>query len=663
MLNDVTISLDLNQLLGGDIDTRRTRVYVKTNVTNNTLIDTSTGETRLGDERVTLEADGTGSFTTWGVGADGNPTSWQTSVVVEYPRAGSRDRVTRTFGPYTITDADDGKTLAELEDEQAIPAEYQTAFTEQAQSYLDAQVAVAGIDDTDSAVAALLDDALVGPLTQAAGDTYVAGLIDDPASATTSSLTASFERTTMVSRALGDGTDQTATLNAEIAAATTAGKALALPAGTVTVASGLTIPDGAVLVGSGYGTTLNFTGSGTLLALASRLRVAVRDVRLHATHASATLLELSNSFRCVFDRVTFDGEHTSATGSTYRSQTGIKLLSNAGDNRFTDCDINNLGIGIFTDTIQNYFTGCNIGTCWKSIQGGDATGTNYRAGISFKNGTLVGTIGATDTHVDILGASADWWFAGVHMEKCDKALVVGSASGGGPRSFSLSDAFVASETTTLNLVGCRQPWLSNVTFSAESGGTPTDLVIDATNAAAGFASNLRPRAAFDFADSVFPAGWTVLGNRSGAGKVPRLLQAENWQALIPASAPTSGNANFGASAAFDATYYMNMYRVSTGAQNAEISWKVDLSAGTWSLQLAHKTETNRGIYTVQVDGVTVGTIDGYAPTGSNPTISTIAGITIATGGVHTVRLLMATKNASASSYYGTPSFLSFTRTA
>lgn len=190
-LNDVTISLDLNQLLGGDIDTRRTRVYVKTNVTNGTLIDTSTGETRLGDERVTLEADGTGTFTTWGVGADGNPTSWQTYVVVEYPRAGSRDRVTRTFGPYTITDADNGKTLAELEDQQAIPAEYQTAFTNQAQAYLDAQAAIAGIDDTDSAVAALLDDALVGPLTQAAGDTYVAGLIDDPASATTSSLSAS----------------------------------------------------------------------------------------------------------------------------------------------------------------------------------------------------------------------------------------------------------------------------------------------------------------------------------------------------------------------------------------------------------------------------------------------------------------------------------------
>lgn len=167
-LNDVTIGFDLAQILGGDFDSRRTKAYVTTNVANGTLMDTSTGETRLGDQAVTINADGTGEFTTWGVGAAGNPASWQTTLVVDYPRTGQNDRKVRSFGPYTLEDANDGDNITDLEDEQAIPAEYQTAFTEQAQAYLDAQAEIAGIDDTDSAVAALIEDELVGPLTNAA---------------------------------------------------------------------------------------------------------------------------------------------------------------------------------------------------------------------------------------------------------------------------------------------------------------------------------------------------------------------------------------------------------------------------------------------------------------------------------------------------------------
>lgn len=188
-LNDVTISLDLAQLLGGDIDTRRTRVYVSTNVPNNTLIDTSTGQIRLGDEKVTVETDGTGSFTTWGVGADGNPTSWQTTVTVEYARVGARDRQIRTFGPFTITDADDGKTLAELEDQQAVPPNYQTTFTasmetirDEAEAARDAAVDISNIDTSDAVVEALvLNTGGAGPLTSAALSASIGEQLETPA--------------------------------------------------------------------------------------------------------------------------------------------------------------------------------------------------------------------------------------------------------------------------------------------------------------------------------------------------------------------------------------------------------------------------------------------------------------------------------------------------
>lgn len=51
-LAESTISFDLNQILGADFDPRRTKAYVATNVANDTLMDTSTGETRLGDQAV-----------------------------------------------------------------------------------------------------------------------------------------------------------------------------------------------------------------------------------------------------------------------------------------------------------------------------------------------------------------------------------------------------------------------------------------------------------------------------------------------------------------------------------------------------------------------------------------------------------------------------------
>lgn len=193
-LSDVTVTFNLTQLLGEAFDARRTRAYVKTNVANGTLMDTSTGEIRLGDQKVTVGDDGTGSFTTWAPGADGNPTSWQTSLVVEYPRTGQRDRTVRTFGPYTITASVD---LADLEEEQAVPAEYLTTVTAQLDTYVteaeaarDAAVDISNIAVPDDVVSTLIEGTGgAGPLTRSAlsasyvpqggqtqFETYLAGL-------------------------------------------------------------------------------------------------------------------------------------------------------------------------------------------------------------------------------------------------------------------------------------------------------------------------------------------------------------------------------------------------------------------------------------------------------------------------------------------------------
>jgi hypothetical protein len=76
----------------------------------------------------------------------------------------------------------------------------------------------------------------------------------------------------------------------------------------------------------------------------------------------------------------------------------------------------------------------------------------------------------------------------------------------------------------------------------------------------------------------------------------------------------------------------------------------NVPAGTYSIQLAYKTNANRGKATFLVDGVTVGgTLDQYASSGTYPT-ATIGTVTLGTTGNHTFRMTVSGKNASSSGY-------------
>lgn len=146
------------------------------------------------------------------------------------------------------------------------------------------------------------------------------------------------------------------------------------------------------------------------------------------------------------------------------------------------------------------------------------------------------------------------------------------------------------------------------------------------------------------------------GGRASPSRVPRLIATENWNLTIPATAVASGVVNW-SGPVFSAARWMGIDRASSGAQHAEISWNANLSTGTWTLQLAHWKEPNRGIYSIYLDGVLAGTIDGYAAVAASG-LDALTGISVPASGKHTVRLVMGTKNAASSSYFGTPSFLS-----
>lgn len=87
------------------------------------------------------------------------------------------------------------------------------------------------------------------------------------------------------------------------------------------------------------------------------------------------------------------------------------------------------------------------------------------------------------------------------------------------------------------------------------------------------------------------------------------------------------------------------------AQNSEIAWDINLLAGTYMIGFTQAQGSDRGIYSVQLNDVQVGTADGYNA-GSAYVLSTVSAIAVATSGANELSLKMLTKNASSSSYKG-----------
>lgn len=138
------------------------------------------------------------------------------------------------------------------------------------------------------------------------------------------------------------------------------------------------------------------------------------------------------------------------------------------------------------------------------------------------------------------------------------------------------------------------------------------------------------------------------GLADGAVTAAKIAEIGSTVFIEPLSSFSNVNWN---SINFTTTYAKEFALESTGAQNAEVTWRVLLQAGTWKFTLMHSKAGNRGIYSVQIDGVEGGTIDGFAAAAANA-LDTITGISVANSGLKTLKLKMATKNASSSSFFG-----------
>jgi hypothetical protein len=453
-------------------------------------------------------------------------------------------------------------------------------------------------------------------------------------------------------------TDSTVAIQAKLDTLPVTGGTAYFPAGIYSCATALTIANNTRLYGEGKASEIRYTASsGNFITLTNKSFVTFDSLRfrMYDDTGSGTCFYLDNSFRCKWISCIVDGKHFSTdtiVPASNANQTGFEFRNNAGDNRIVACDINNFGAGIRTSTIMNHLCGGSIiGTCLIGVYG-DAG--SFAAGMTISDVvfTSPSTAGYCSFGIKIDVAANEWWVSNVWIEGADVGIQIGSGANG-PAAFSLINAMVAATTKVLDIQGARQTTLLNVKFGVNPAATPTALTINATNAAEGYAANLIDTQSFELSPTLFPPAWTY------QGRITKPHAA--WSRTIPVSMTAQAVTNWSA-VAFDVAYPMSITRASSGAQNATISWDVDLSAGTWNIGIAHVKGTNRGIFTVAIDAVTVGTVDAY---NGSPVVAfdAVTAVAVTVSGKHRVTLTMATKNASASSYFGTPSYLTFQRTA
>jgi len=85
------------------------------------------------------------------------------------------------------------------------------------------------------------------------------------------------------------------------------------------------------------------------------------------------------------------------------------------------------------------------------------------------------------------------------------------------------------------------------------------------------------------------------------------------------------------------------------AQNDELHYKVFLAVGTYTVKLSYREAGSMGIATIYLDDSSKGTIDMYAGGGADA-VGEVSSIAVATAGLYTLKIKIATKNGSATDY-------------
>ncbi len=84
--------------------------------------------------------------------------------------------------------------------------------------------------------------------------------------------------------------------------------------------------------------------------------------------------------------------------------------------------------------------------------------------------------------------------------------------------------------------------------------------------------------------------------------------------------------------------------------NDQVNYRFSCSGGTYTFRILGHTNTDMGIATLLIDGVSIGTIDWYAASLTRNVLKDLSGVVL-TAGNHILGMKAATKHASSTDYY------------
>ena len=221
----------------------------------------------------------------------------------------------------------------------------------------------------------------------------------------------------------------------------------------------------------------------------------------------------------------------------------------------------------------------------------------------------------------------------------------------------------------VNCAQCHQPggtglgaWDARIATSLSSAGIVNGILNDVRGDAAnrvlvpqdpGHTMLLRRMQNLPLAPRMPPIGSNVLDQASIA------LMAEWVNAIVPSSevtleAESLARTSVGATAALSADALAsggNWVSLNADGVGDTVDFTVPtLAAGTYAVKMSYKSHPNRGILSLKVDGVQIGTtLDQYAATAAYPERS-FGNVTFASSSSHIIRLTVTGKNTAAGAF-------------
>ena len=179
---------------------------------------------------------------------------------------------------------------------------------------------------------------------------------------------------------------------------------------------------------------------------------------------------------------------------------------------------------------------------------------------------------------------------------------------------------------------------------------------------AGTAGN-RPAAAGLIDGSVYYSTDTVVLSMVSGGAWVDMPSAGGTQAYIMPENYNSIGQGTWAYGVDDALYLNGRFTNTSETNGDNISYKVYLAAGTYTLRFHCLKGNSHGIVDIDIDGVEKASFDLYNAANIINQVISATGIVVAVGGLKTVRLRMDGKNGASSSYRMYLMAFSFWRTA